>query len=225
MIPGLRYQPALNGAGSSGSGGGGGGLSFTLIGSATSTSTTISVPAAAIAGDWAILFDTASNKTGSSVSTAVPSGWTSLADGFVSSGRSIRSTVSHRKLTGGGTVTGMTGDLKSKVMLVFRPSTSILTTVPSTWNNEATAGDPSSQTVTASGVTTPLIVFAVAAATSSSAPSFSTETPAMTNITTAQNPLAMRIGYTIYNSSPSNQSIDMGDSSVNVLQSGYVRFT
>jgi len=47
----------------------------------------------------------------------------------------------------------------------------------------------------------------------------------MTNLVLSGTDAALRVGYTVYNSSPSNQSIDMNDVDTNVLQSGYVRFT
>ena len=231
MFPGLKAIPALNGAGSTGSGAGGA-LTFSFVASATSEDSTITIPASAIAGDFAILFDAAEGQ-GASISSVVPAGWTSIVDTFAASGsRSIRSLVSYRKLVaaGGGSITGMNADGETKIMLVFRPSSSISSTVVSTWNAEMTSGDPASQTVSASGVATPLIVFAFATKgeTGTALPAFTTETPAMTNVTkfgTAYDP-EVRLGYTIYNSSPSNQSIDIGDNgAMNGLQSGYVRFT
>jgi hypothetical protein len=33
------------------------------------------------------------------------------------------------------------------------------------------------------------------------------------------------MGYIVYNTSPSDQSIDIGDSDENTLHSGYIRFT
>lgn len=215
MIPGLKTIPAFMA-------GAGGGISLTFLASAVSSSGSITIPAAAQAGDWAILFD-AAGDTGT-VPTAVPSGWTSLANTAASV---VRMITSYRKLTGGGSVTGMSGAVQQrKIMLVFRPSTSIVTNVASTWNAEVTTGEPTLQTVSASGVAAPLIVFAFAAADISSAPVFTTETPSMTNLTRTGSNFSTRVGYTIYNSSPSNQSIDIADAAgIQGLQSGYVRFT
>jgi len=229
MIPGLKAIPALHGAGSTGSGSGGS-LTLTLIASTTANGSSISVPAAAVIGDFAVLFDATENHGGSSISTAVPTGWTSLADTFGVGSYSLRTTVSYKILTAaGGSVSGMTGgSFSNKVLLIFRPSTSILTVTSSVWNAEVTGGNPTSQTVTASGVQTPLIVLAWGVVGDSPIPAFATETPSMTNVTRSGSVTApaCRVGYTIYNSSPSNQSIDVGDNgTVNGLQSGYVRFT
>lgn len=230
MIPGLKAIPALNGAGSTGSGGGGS-LTMSFLNYSTSTGSTVAVPTNAVAGDWAILFDLGWSLGGGSISEVTPSGWTNLASGFVSDaveGVSIRLMTSHVTLTAGmiGTsITGMNPGRKCKIMLVFRPSTSIITKVASSWGNEVTTGNPSAQTVTASGVTTPLVVVAAAGSASGST-AFSTETPSMTNVfISSSSAVSLRVGYTLYNSSPSNQSIDMNDVNTNALQSGYVRFT
>lgn len=236
MIPGLKAIPTLQGAGSSG-GGVGGNLSLTFVGFSTSMGANgpIVIPAAAIAGDYAILFDTAENLSGSSIAAVVPLGWTSIANDFaVGGGRSLRMMVSHRILAapGGGSITGMNDSAETKLLLVFRPSSSISSIIPSAWNTQITSGNPSSQTVTASGVATPLIVFAWASVghPGETLPAFTTETPAMTNLTSGDSPTQLgpetRLGYTMYNTSPANQSIDVGDGGdVTGLQSGYVRFT
>lgn len=131
----------------------------------------------------------------------------------------------HSLLTGtpgGAVLTGMDENYDAKILLVFRPSRSISSVITPAWNSQGTTGDPTLQTVTVSGVDTPLIVFAQGFSTT--VPAFTTETPAMTNLTKGS--VGFRLGYTIYNSSPSNQSIDTGDNGLlNILQSGYVRFT
>lgn len=228
MFPGLKAIPAFNGAGSTGTGSGGS-LSFTFLTSATSTSKNITIPSAALAGDVAVLCQ--SSQASSSVSGVLPTGWTEPsgnANVTVTSGQTMRTMVSYRVLTagdGGTSIAGMDEISDTKIMLVFRPSTSIVTTVSSTWNGEATSGNPVSQTVTASGQTTPLIVIAVAVS-EGSVPAFTTETPSMTNVTKSNSHTNMRVGYTIYNSSPADQSIDIGDNGAqNTLQSGFLRFT
>lgn len=228
MIPGLKAIPAFNGAGSTGSGGGGG-LTFTFVTYAASNSSAITVPAQAIEGDFAVLVDAAyRNSTGAIPAAVTPSGWTTQVSTGIAGTKSLRLMTSYRTMAAGlaGTsIAGMNSDFESKVLMLFRPSSSIITTTASSWNSQGTASDPTLQTVSASGVTTPLIVLAAAAAVQSSSVAFTTETPAMTNINNSTYPLALRIGYTIYNTSPSDQSIDTGDNGDNVLQSGYWRFT
>lgn len=230
MLPGLKSIPAFNGGGSAG-GGSGGTMTFSVVGYAAVASTNVTVPVAAIAGDFAILFDACANTSGGAIGSVVPVGWTSTVDTFTDTGSwSMRSTVSYTKLTsaGGASISGMVNG--TKILMVFRPSSSISTIVPSTWNAEVASGNPALQTVSASGVATPVLVFAWASLSEPGItyPTFSTETPSMTNLTrsgTAGQP-DCRLGYTIYNTSPSNQSIDIGDGGgMNGLQSGYVRFT
>ena len=225
------YKPAL---GFMGGGAGGGPVStITFVNSATSDSGTIAIPSEAIQGDYAILFDGATSASLSAPSIVVPVGWTQLktsAGTSVNFGYGMRQTISHRILgpsPGGTLVTGMNDTGETKILLVFRTNSSIGTLVPSTFNGEMTEGNPSSQTVTASGVAPPLIVFACGTTSVSTPPAFATETPAMTNVTKSGGGyISMRVGYTVYNSSPANQSIDTGDNGqLNALQSGYVRFT
>lgn len=228
MIPGLKAIPAFNGAGSTGAGGGGA-LSFTFVTYSTSTSSTITIPAQAVAGDFAVLVDAAYRNSSVTIPTAVtPGGWTTQVSTSISATVSVRLMTSYRTITGGlaGTsVSGMNSDFEEKILLLFRPSSTIITTTASSWNAQGTGSDPTLQTVSASGVTTPLIVLAAAAAAPSSTVAFTTETPSMTNVVNSAYPLALRVGYTIYNTSPSDQSIDTGDNGANVLQSGYWRFT
>lgn len=218
------YKPAI------GFMSGAGGLAMSFVASANSSSSTITIPGTAVAGDFAVLIDCAvDNTAGGSVSGVTPSGWTNVAFTTVSSSDTVRTMTSYRILTAGqpGTsITGMNSDYEKKFILVFRPSTSIITATASAWNSEGTTGNPSVQIVSASGVVAPLIVLAVASGSgTTSAPSFSTESPAMTNLTAAAANLGLRIGYTLYNTDPSDQSIDMNDVGENALHSGYIRFT
>jgi len=227
MFTGLKAIPAFNGAGSGGSGAGGS-LTLTLVGTATANAASISMPSGTIVGDWAILLDAAESGSGSSITSVVPSGWTSIKDIYNNPSGALRLIASQKVLTSTSSVTGMSSG--TKFLLVFRPSSAITTVTASTWNGEVTAGNPTSQTVSASGVSTPLIVLALAATQESGAaiPAFVTETPSMTNLTNdgPSGGPECRMGYTLYNSSPSDQSIDTGDNgAVNGLISGYVRFT
>lgn len=224
MIPGLKSIPGFNGAGSSG-GGAGGGKTFTFVGSATSGGDSITIPTAAIAGDWGILFDAAVDLD-TAIPATVPAGWSSLATGALTGPPNYRMVVSERTLVGGGSITGLAGFLTiRKILLVFRSSSAILTKTGSTWGTEVTASNPASQLVSASGVAAPLGVFAFAMLQSSSAPTFSTESPSMTNITRTGTNISIRVGYTMYDASPSNQSVDLNDAGTQGLLSGYVRFT
>lgn len=195
---------------------------ITFVDSAVSSGTTITVPALAAAGDFAYLVDAAEDVSGLPT-TVVPGGWTNIVN--TPGANQIRVIHSRKVLAGGdlgAVVTGMNGDsTDQKIMLVFRTVFTIGSVTASTYNQEATPNDPSQQTVTASGQTPPLIVFCSAATDGGGGPAFNVESPALQSKITQGKLL---VGYTIYNSSPANQSIDMADlGPENTLQSGYVR--
>lgn len=189
---------------------------LTFIGSAVSSGATITIPAAALENDIAFLADFYNNGA----DDFIPSGFTSLANGVAEGDARLR--TSYRVLgssPGGTSVTGMDGTTDSKVMLIFRPSIVASSIAIPTWGSEGRSGDPGQQTVSASGQTAPLVVIGVAA--TSGTPAFNTQSPAF-GATVTQG--GVIVGYTIYNLTPLDQTVDMGDlGSRNVLQSGYIR--
>lgn len=202
-------------------------LSFTT--SATSTGSTITIPAGAAIGDFAILADFADG--GSIPSLVTPTNFNDIASAGVGSafggGVNGRGAVSWKILVSGdpGTsVTGMNGGTSNaKVMLVFRPAVTLSSATPNTWDKEINTANPTAQSVTASGGTPPLVVFGVGATDAGTA-SFSTASPAFDG-TVLTSDSDMIFGYKIYNSSPSDHSIDINDLGRNYLASGYVAFT
>lgn len=195
---------------------------LTFVASAVSAASTVALPGSAATGDVAYLVDAA--ESASDVSSVVPSGFTSIVNTVGGPDDEFRVVHSYRVLQSGdlgGTITGMNGTISnSKVLLIFRPSFTIGTITVSTYNAASTAGNPSPQTVTASGQTPPLIVVASAAGRTGT-PAFVTQAPAFSS-TILQGRVI--VGHTIYNEAPANQSVDMADiGSVNILQSGYIR--
>lgn len=196
-----------------------------------SASDTCSLPTGSAIGDLAVLFDMAKNDSTTIPTEVTPSGWTqALASTGLSQGAisgSMRQVVSYKVLTNAditaGSVTGMTANDRVKRMLAFIPDASITTVTPGSWNQELTSGDPASQTVTASGQQTPLVVFGMIF-DNNAAPAFSTESPAFDATGTVTDGCGIRVGYKVYNSSPSNHSVDMNDEGGgNALVSGYLR--
>jgi len=122
-------------------------LSFTFVTSATSTdSATITIPASAQSGDIAILVDSTATGT-----TAVPSGWNSI----LSLDNTFETTISYKRLTSGDISSSITGQTDTqysiKIMLIFRPSSSISTvTISSLTNSGETVDIPAVQTISAS---------------------------------------------------------------------------
>lgn len=201
-------------------------LSLSFQASATSGAVTITVPASAAAGDLAVLYQYSISSTSLAPSAVTPSGWTALTDtSTISVGTSARGMLLYKVLVGGdpgSTVTGMSGSSSDdKVIAVFRPSTAIALVSPSTFNAQMTNGTPTTQTTTATGLTYAIVMLGVGASTGSPV-SFSAATPAWgaTIATASTREIA---AYTIYNSSPSNQSVSMSDfGSLNWLASGYL---
>lgn len=189
-------------------------VALALFGSAIANAATITWPASVAAGDVAVLFDVA-GSTGPAAVT--PSGFTNhvnVTDGFV------RNMISSKVCTGSesGSLTGMSSTTMNKVLLVFRGGATTIT--PSTFNSQQTAGDPTLQTVAASGGVAPLVVLGMAYGSAGSA-AFSTASPAFDGTVTTATALLIT-GYKIYNSAPANHSIDMNDLGSNFLASGYL---
>lgn len=194
------------------------GFTLSFHASAVSNAATVTVPATVQAGDVGILVDFIENgATG-----VTPTGWTQLADAADSTFQRIR--VSRKILTGadaGATVTGMSASNNNKVLLVFRGTAAIASVAAGSWNAQATGGDPTSQSVTASGGTPPLVVIGAAAINGGTA-AFSTASPAF-DATVATANADLLVGYKIYNSAPSDHTIDMNDLGTrNALASGYL---
>ncbi|MER8464177.1 hypothetical protein [Mesorhizobium sp. M1396] len=76
----------------------------------------------------------------------------------------------------------------------------------------------------ASGQAIPLVVIGVAVGSGGTAV-FSTASPAFDATQTAGSGAPVIAGYKLYNASPANHTIDMADLGINVLASGYLRFT
>ena len=192
---------------------------LTFIDSAIANVSTITIPATAAGGDVAILFDNVAD-TGTPTDV-VPTGWTGIVTATLGA---IRLRVSYKILVsgdGGDSIAAMDGDLANdKVMFVFRGNVAITGVTPSIWLSEVTGGNPSLQTVSASGHAVPLLVLAMAAVTTGTG-AFSTASPAF-NATVLDLGSNIIAGYKIYNSSPANHSIDMNDIGSNSLASGYL---
>jgi len=159
-------------------------------------------------------------------SQVVPSGFTSLKTDTVSF---YRGTASYKVFNGtesGTSLTGQASDdaLLSKILLVFRPNGVINTVTTSTWLGEATAGNPAAQAIAAAGQPAPLIRIAGGSVNVGTTPSFSAGTFDAT-VTQASGSTLQIAGYTVQNSSPSDDSVDMADFGTNWLVSGCLRFS
>lgn len=195
--------------------------------SADSDLQTITCPTV-LAGDVGVLFDQASNNSGIPTDT-IPSGFTKLKTSNPASSF-YRTTLSYKVFAGtegGSSLTGLTGDLSiAKVLIVFRPTFVIAAVNMSTFLEETTNTNPASQLIAASGEAAPLIRLACASVGNlATAPTFTSGTfdATVANVGAVS---GIRAGYAIQNTSPSNDTVDVGDtSSGNILISGWINFT
>jgi hypothetical protein len=211
--------------------GGRGALQLSYLTYAVSNSSTITIPASVAVGYLAVLFDHAYDRDTTPPidavipTTVVPSGWTSIknttADSSTTKSRGISSYRIIQSGDAGSSITGMNDNGEDKVMLIFAASRPIVSVTPSTWNGQGTDGNPSSQSVLATAATAPLIVIGASGGYSGTF-SFTTASPSFDGTqATADNDAIM--GYKIYNGSPADHTIDIGDNGdTNILQSGYL---
>lgn len=134
-----------------------------FVGFSTSSGTSISPHANAAVGDFAILFDRASNTDTTIPTSVVPSGWTSHIDhGYVSGSKALRTVLSSKILASTSAVTGMTGtEDKRKIMLVFRlvdGAVATATAHDASYSNGASGTPPTSIVLAASGGAAPIVV-------------------------------------------------------------------
>jgi hypothetical protein len=205
-----------------------GGITLSFVASANSASNTITIPASAQAGDVAILFDFAVRGQATEPTDVVPTGWTGIITHTfsVAGPTSGRARISYKILAGGdpgASVTGMNSDVEDKVMLVFRGSQAISAVNAAGWDLVTGTGNPSSQTVAASGGAAPLVVFGMADVNNGTA-AFSTASPAF-DATVANSDADMLAGYKIYNSAPADHTIDHNHTGSNALGSGYLELS
>lgn len=130
---------------------------------------------------------------------------------------------------GGTTLTGMAGAVfAAKILTVFRPSIAATALTVGSVAEEGINGDPGGHVVAASGGTPPLIVFG----RYSNADLFDQNISPRTFSPAADGELqpslinSFYLKYKIYNSSPANVTVDMGDENAGtILQSFYLAVT
>lgn len=220
-----------------GAGGTLGNISF--ITSATIDAASIVIPATAKTGDFCVFYDAPAKGTavptpGVPIASVTPTGvtgWTALSlynsvprndIAIFAWGKILQSGDAGASVTGTNTATN--AGFRRKTILVFRRSTGFFTSFSDALsvNNEGTSGDPVAQTVTSSSGPSPLIVLSTARGTQAvvSYTFTPTQDGSISNGTTVVS------RYKIYNSSPSNVTIDCGDvGDSTMLQSFYVRMS
>lgn len=188
-------------------------FTMSFVGYSTSNTSSISPHGSAAVGDIAILFDRACQSGATPPTSVTPTGWTGVVDhGWTDGSNSNRLVVSIRKLTSTSSVTGMNGNNgNSKQMMVFTPSKALASfsihgSSPYYDVTNSGGGTPS-VSVNAGGGTSPLIVLGSDSGRGSPTPNLDSS-PALddTNDYTDGN-LKHRVGYKVYNDSPTNHSL------------------
>jgi hypothetical protein len=206
-------------------------LSFVTsqTGSFTTSQLTISHPVGVVAGDLLVFF----HYTWDNDSDYVNSYPTNFSPIYTDQYSYTTSThlaiaVSYRVLPDLNTFItpvplGTLTDASHYTSLYFRPSNGISSVVISAPVNQNTTGDPTAQTVSASGVAPAIIVFGNVQIVSGT-PAFNVASPAFdgTVLSTAATNTEAITGYKIYNSNPQNHTIDMADLGTNRLTSFYL---
>lgn len=123
--------------------------SIAYLTTAYASATTISMPTIQ-AGDLAIFFDWARNSTTTIPTTAIPSGFTSIAEVSQATTNGVKAAVSYKILDGtesGTTLTGMNATILPKQILIYRPTGVISSVTVNGLNQQATASAPTNQTL------------------------------------------------------------------------------
>lgn len=193
-------------------------MNLSFVTSTTSSGQSVTGPAAIQAGDLLILVDLSVNSP--LLGSSVPSGFTEI--NTVDDRFNVRITNSYKIADGAeasASIVGMPGSIEAgKILLVFRGDEDIADVIVGFTAQEATGGDPSLQTVTSGSGTPPLIVGAVYWSNNAISPR--TFSPAADGEIPQSSKFLAK--YKIYNSSPADVSVDMGDHGFNILMSFYV---
>lgn len=172
---------------------------------ATSTSASITIPAAAQAGDLAILYDLA-RSIASAPTLVTPSGWTTLSDLQQSP---VSAVLSYKILAAGepgSTVTGMDGNsADAKSLVVLRATPALAGVTVTDLNEEATTGNPSAQTIEAL-TSYPYVVYGVCGGRGA-LPDWASAWYSNSGSVGYQ-----RLAYQIYNTAGASRSVDCDDS-------------
>jgi len=189
--------------------------------SATSTAATITVPASVVAGDILVLADRSrNNSNGSAPTKVVPSDFTEVADNLRNETRLITSYKLADGSEAGNSLAGMNENVNTKALYVFSGDAAIASLALKSVASEDTNGTPATQTVTSGSGAAPLVVMG-AYGTFNGAIDPRGFSPAKDGeISPAQE---LYLAYKIYNSSPANVDVSMGDEGFrNMLHSWYL---
>lgn len=201
----------------SGAGGAGGPalIGFTFVASASTNigASTITIPATAQAGDLCVLLDSTVNTTATLPTNVVPSGFTQIMTAaFVRANgtTSARMTCSYKVLVSGdagSSITGLGNTNPRKIVLVFRPDSSITTVSYSTDNTQTespNAGTSEALSLVMDSKTDAIGIGYIAA---SQTITDMTSSPTALDATIAPADQFQRCGYKVFTSTAADQTI------------------
>jgi hypothetical protein len=209
-------------------------MTISFRASATATSGDVVGPSSIVAGDILVLFNLAAS--GSTPTAAVPSGFTQLntVAGTAFLSESCRAVISAKRATGAEASASLSGAMaagsygSSKILLVFEADAASITTSTFAGQCSSDGGDPSSQSILASGGNSPLIAVAAYGRFSNVAIASRDFSPAKdgeVQVGGGGGQFDLWLAYKIYNSSPADVSVDLasdGQFGASLLQSGWI---
>ena len=181
--------------------------------SATSTASTIVAPSDIVAGDLLVLFDVALNASG------FPTAVTPFTSFLNQTNQTSRRVLFSKKIAdgteAGATLTGMNGaNVNSKTLYVFSTNGATSSTEFDV-DYQATDATPTSQTITSSSGTPPLVSMGFIRQNIATSQSFSPTEDGSINLG------VITTYYKIYNSSPSNITVSCADGGNNNMISSF----
>jgi hypothetical protein len=197
--------------------GGGGLTTLAQVGSAVSTLATITAPATINPGDLLVLWQRAVNITTTIPTLVEPSGFTTISNtSFVSGGANgARYNVCYKIADGsedGAALTGMDGSAAdAKALYQFRGDVPISGVTVGDLETQSTDGNPSSQTVGASGGVAPLIVLAGYDTSGTTDPRTFTVAGVGAKDGEINAGAGLYLAFKIYNNGPQDVVVDMAD--------------
>lgn len=158
----------------------------------------------------------------SEATVAVPSDWTDLYAPSLPTVTTVMRVVG-KVLGSGDTTLPTSSDRNRAALVILRPNKPIGSFSAEGFGQENGSGNPAAVTVSASGGTAPLVVVG-AGWGMDGAVSFTTASPAFDGTATPSNSGGdVILGWKIYNSSPANHTVDVGDTGTwSAIFGGYV---
>lgn len=184
-------------------------LTLSFVDQENRASPNVNFPAGIANKDLSIVTQYSRNTTDTDP-PALPTGYISL---YTAGSSDYFVRVSYKVLTGSETTISISSTGSSFVTLnwIFRPNKTISSVTASGFNSQITFSNPSSKSVSLSGVSKATVVVAFSSCGGTSY-NFSTASPSLDNSWyRGDSPVGSRTGYKLYNTGHQTHSVDMAD--------------